>query len=93
MEDALRVVSEVSDGTQAFCLNPCSNGRCSAREYFYIEKQDGSKVLILVLMEDALRVRRRGEKSNDYAVLILVLMEDALRGGIVCLIIKTNQKS
>ena len=37
------------------CLNPCSNGRCSARrmsEVVYFSEDD---VLILVLMEDALR--------------------------------------
>ena len=46
-------MDEYGDGS----LNPCSNGRCSARKYFYIENYDGSRVLILVLMEDALRDR------------------------------------
>ena len=36
-------------------------------------------VLILVLMEDALRATRNERKRTRQAVLILVLMEDALR--------------
>ena len=36
-------------------------------------------VLILVLMEDALRVSKEGIKRDFGPVLILVLMEDALR--------------
>ena len=43
-------VSEVESG-----LNPCSNGRCSASKYFAREVFDLCYVLILVLMEDALR--------------------------------------
>ena len=39
-----------------WCLNPCSNGRCSAREV-KISEVSGDEVLILVLMEDALRER------------------------------------
>ena len=39
------------------------------------------KVLILVLMEDALREEVKiSEVTGDEGVLILVLMEDALRG-------------
>ena len=37
-------------------------------------------VLILVLMEDALRGRRDPQQRHPRTVLILVLMEDALRG-------------
>ena len=37
-------------------------------------------VLILVLMEDTLRVIKAGAKSVKNLVLILVLMEDTLRG-------------
>ena len=36
-------------------------------------------VLILVLMEDALRVRGKRQRHRELDVLILVLMEDALR--------------
>ena len=59
-------------------LNPCSNGRCSASP-----KKEWSKeilsVLILVLMEDALRALLLHSKKYEEGVLILVLMEDALR--------------
>ena len=55
MEDALREVkiSEVvgSEGG----LNPCSNGRCSARTTMQVVAEENTIVLILVLMEDALR--------------------------------------
>ena len=37
-------------------LNPCSNGRCSARVRRKYILAWNEKVLILVLMEDALRV-------------------------------------
>ena len=36
-------------------LNPCSNGRCSARGYRCPQRDYVPAVLILVLMEDALR--------------------------------------
>ena len=62
------------------CLNPCSNGRCSAR-LTLVSLVIPFFVLILVLMEDALR----GDFGPSLlfiqaGVLILVLMEDALRG-------------
>ena len=58
-------------------LNPCFNGRYSQsyEEYFRISKPE---VLILVLMEDTLRAKRRVFKTA-WVVLILVLMEDTLR--------------
>ena len=58
-------------------LNPCSNGRCSAREIFKRDYDNSLIVLIRVLMEDALRVEKA--MNSQSAVLILVLMEDALR--------------
>ena len=60
-------------------LNPCSNGRCSARcgEGCIIFRI--ISVLILVLMEDALRDRQTTRYNTALSVLILVLMEDALR--------------
>ena len=58
MEDALRVYSLYLD-TYANGLNPCSNGRCSARGGRGRHNQS-LQVLILVLMEDALR------DLNDY---------------------------
>ena len=32
MEDALRGVQKTSFKTETWCLNPCSNGRCSQRK-------------------------------------------------------------
>ena len=60
-------------------LNPCSNGRCSQSLSGNEVKALLSEVLILVLMEDALRELIMPRKRNGKAVLILVLMEDALR--------------
>ena len=59
-------------------LNPCFNGR-----YSQSEKEDSvnrdSLVLILVLMEDTLRVSKISLSKLKRGVLILVLMEDTLR--------------
>ena len=57
MEDALRELQAERMQYQESCLNPCSNGRCSASEtnalaFFRIW------VLILVLVKDTLRVRQ-----------------------------------
>ena len=61
-------------------LNPCSNGRCSTRSRAERLREQPHQVLILVLMEDALRaVDRTPERMEQLDVLILVLMEDALR--------------
>ena len=60
-------------------LNPCSNGRCSARNLSSNVSAQVAEVLILVLMEDALRVLHNQSRDNVLKVLILVLMEDALR--------------
>ncbi len=61
-------------------LNPYSNGICSAREV----RNLGSRlrfvgVLILILMEYALRAAREGKNVDYWCVLILILMEYALR--------------
>ena len=79
MEDTLRACMAIR--TQEWlCLNPCFNGRYSQRA-----KQLGNHrvriVLILVLMEDTLRVceQQFGDVTGLPAVLILVLMEDTLR--------------
>ena len=60
------------------CLNPCFNGRYSQSSGRRSKNLIGLRVLILVLMEDTLRVYKR---SDDFLidVLILVLMEDTLR--------------
>ena len=55
MEDALRVLRDFSMKVIRICLNPCSNGRCSARRLNPDCLEKLLKVLILVLMEDALR--------------------------------------
>ena len=46
--------------------------------YFFWRSRSADKVLILVLMEDALAPISRSQKWKEYYVLILVLMEDAL---------------
>ena len=46
-------LSSMKDDT-CFCLNPCSNGRYSQSQRLHSNEQRG-EVLILVLMEDALR--------------------------------------
>ena len=103
MEDALRVVSSSlpaalyvglnpcsngrcsarttrsSPSTALKSLNPCSNGRCSASEGSLTLELDDHGVLILVLMEDALRAAILWKSYQKCYVLILVLMEDALR--------------
>ena len=57
MEDALRVHCLSTAGLdRAWRLNPCSNGRCSARRITVDPQEVIPVVLILVLMEDALRV-------------------------------------
>ena len=61
-------------------LNPCSNGRCSASRHRWAGQRSLHTVLILVLMEDALREDGTiCDSYSDIEVLILVLMEDALR--------------
>ena len=60
-------------------LNPCSNGRCSASGKLDEEMAQILSVLILVLMEDALRDTNDFTEVAFIKVLILVLMEDALR--------------
>ena len=79
MEDALRVLRDFSMKVIRICLNPCSNGRCSARRLNPDCLEKLLKVLILVLMEDALRGPHRDYLCGHKGVLILVLMEDALR--------------
>ena len=79
MEDALRAISRWLNQISRKGLNPCSNGRCSA-SYQRRDDISSQRVLILVLMEDALRVATSIDFNKDVRiVLILVLMEDALR--------------
>ena len=78
MEDTLRGNMLYSCAT-SLGLNPCFNGRYSQREKKSIIEQL-VKVLILVLMEDTLRVTDCLCRGLTPTVLILVLMEDTLRG-------------
>ena len=72
------------------CLNPCFNGRCT-RTFLKNSVTDYSKiVLILVLMEDALVLKRLFTSTLVSAVLILVLMEDALVHGQDYLVMSHN---
>ena len=60
-------------------LNPCCNGRCT-RTFVasLIDLYTGDKVLILVVMEDALAHTNVNSHVKRGTVLILVVMEDAL---------------
>ena len=80
MEDALREDNQTPEQSPEKGLNPCSNGRCSARFNNQYSLNDFKAVLILVLMEDALREIVQPLNNESLWVLILVLMEDALRG-------------
>ena len=61
-------------------LNPCFNGRWSARLNTEIYTYGKIGVLILVLMEDGLRdYQEKTGRIMSVKVLILVLMEDGLR--------------
>ena len=61
------------------CLNPCCNGRCSASWEDLGFQVTSKEVLILVVMEDALREKPSITSIGKWEVLILVVMEDALR--------------
>ena len=67
MEDTLREERRYSYTGAAESLNPCFNGR-----YSQSKKKFGSKiqnlVLILVLMEDTLRVARNNHKLHKQKV-------------------------
>ena len=61
-------------------LNPCSNGICSTGIPTTYNTARQRQVLILVLMEYALRDESYSHMYAALTVLILVLMEYALRG-------------
>ena len=77
MEDTLRARNNYNFINNK-SLNPCFNGRYSQS---VVELRNFLKVLvlILVLMEDTLRVPMLAAGLAALAVLILVLMEDTLR--------------
>ena len=64
-------------------LNPCFNGICSARSSHSRLTGIWCEVLILVLMEYALRAWTHSVIGRNNHVLILVLMEYALRESVV----------
>ena len=67
MEDTLRVPEALSDFNESKCLNPCFNGRYSQRVMIW-SKISVIIVLILVLMEDTLRVENNKVYSVNFAV-------------------------
>ncbi len=61
-------------------LNPCFVGKCSTSLQDANAKGEAAKVLILVLLENALRaILLSGGFLFELGVLILVLLENALR--------------
>ena len=59
-------------------LNPCCSGRCSRRQNLFLASFLKPKVLILVVVEDALGATSLGAEESSDIVLILVVVEDAL---------------
>ena len=82
MEDTLRVIFAQREVMIPECLNPCSNGRYSQSKVKNVNVVP-QEVLILVLMEDTLRVFHYLALLLNSEVLILVLMEDTLRAVLV----------
>jgi len=82
MEDALALSIVQDEATYKACLNPCCNGRCTRTTSRGYNLTATAKVLILVVMEDALAHLKKGMKCAVTGVLILVVMEDALALGV-----------
>ena len=61
-------------------LNPCCSGRWSQRPLKLNIMAQQENVLILVVVEDGLRVWRRSIQIFQIEVLIIVVVEDGLRG-------------
>ena len=65
---------------ELLCLNPCCGGRWSQRCSSSAQTGECLLVLILVVVEDGLRVLDNNyRKCQEYIVLILVVVEDGLR--------------
>ena len=64
---------------QYSCLNPYCNGTCSKRPRIWRCCFRGPRVLILIVMEHALRVTKIHLYGKITGVLILIVMEHALR--------------
>ena len=71
-------IEQFNETVNLFSLNPYSNGICSTSDAIMRAYQQNS-VLILILMEYALRVVHRKCSFQRKSVLILILMEYALR--------------
>ena len=67
MEDTLRDYGKEECYREFDCLNPCFNGRYSQR-VSELSNNACSRVLILVLMEDTLRVMNDGRKFDSEGV-------------------------
>ena len=79
MEDALAQDPKAVKAKDSGCLNPCCNGRCTRTRILSTLSSCYFKVLILVVMEDALALTFIPLSNNSsLGVLILVVMEDAL---------------
>ena len=63
MEDTLRALNKELFEAEELCLNPCSNGRYSQSYNGYTVYKD-DMVLILVLMEDTLRVKKSSGRRS-----------------------------
>ena len=57
-------------------LNPCSNGRCSASTTAAIDDDTSDDVLILVLMEDALR--ELNLRRAEFQLVTVLFLENPL---------------
>ena len=79
MEDTLRVLPNGADNDIDKGLNPYYNGRYSTREAEDLWNELIEKVLILIIMEDTLRVNLCLLLRFQVNVLILIIMEDTLR--------------
>ena len=66
---------------QKVCLNPCFVGKCSTSKLSGLANSASEQVLILVLLENALRATIHGRTHDIQVVLILVLLENALRAS------------
>ena len=76
------------------CLNPCFNGRWSARSIMFQERhQTYSRLNPCFNGRWSARMRTTIVKENPANVLILVLMEDGLRAFIKTITTLINDKS
>ena len=79
MEDTLRVKYLQLWHRKKVRLNPYYNGRYATRTKYLHIMATRESVLILIIMEDTLRVQSLAVVVCMFAVLILIIMEDTLR--------------